>query len=58
MTGPLPADAGRAWALLMTVFPGSFPPDVFDQMTLERYAEAFGLALEIQEAQAAAAEAR
>jgi len=41
----------------MTVFPGSFPPDVFDALTLERYCEAFRLAVEIQEAQAEAAKA-
>lgn len=39
----------------MRAFPGCFPPDVFDALTLERYAEAYGLAAEVLEAEAEAA---
>ena len=34
----------------MRTFPGSFPPAVFDALDLDRYAEAYGLAIEIIEA--------
>lgn len=43
----------------MRTFPGSFPPAVFDALDLDRYAEAYGLAIEIIAAEAdAAREAR
>lgn len=35
----------------MKTFPGSFPGDVFDRMSLERYGEAYALALEFIEAE-------
>lgn len=34
----------------MQAFPGSFGPDVFDGLALERYAEAFDLAVALIEA--------
>jgi len=43
----------------MKTFPGSFPPDVFDRLPLDRYAEIYALAVEFLEAEAeAAAEAQ
>jgi len=39
----------------MKAFPGSFGPEVFDRLSLDRYAEAFGLAVEVLEAEAEAA---
>lgn len=39
----------------MKVFPGNFGPEVFDRLSLDRYAEAFGLAIETLEAEAEAA---
>jgi hypothetical protein len=41
----------------MKVFPGSFGPDVFDALDLDRYAEAYGLAVETMEAEAEATRA-
>lgn len=38
----------------MRVFPGSFGWDAFAALDLERYAAAFGLAVEVAEAEAAA----
>ncbi|SDE45819.1 hypothetical protein [Rhodospira trueperi] len=38
----------------MQAFPGSFPPDVFDALDLDRYAEAYGMAVETLNAQAEA----
>ncbi|MBB4268111.1 hypothetical protein [Roseospira visakhapatnamensis] len=40
---------------MMQAFPGSFPPDVFDALALDRYAEAYDLAVEVLTAQADAA---
>lgn len=34
----------------MKVFPGSFPGNVFDTLDLDRYGEAYALALEFLEA--------
>lgn len=39
----------------MRTFPGCFGPDAFDALTLDRYAEAYGLAVEFLEAEADAA---
>lgn len=39
----------------MKTFPGSFPPDVFDALTLERYGEVWALTVRFQEAEAEAA---
>lgn len=39
----------------MQAFPGSFGPDVFDSLSLDRYGEAYGLAVEALNAQAEAA---
>jgi hypothetical protein len=39
----------------MKVFPGSFGPDAFDRLTLDRYAEAYALADEFMTAEAEAA---
>lgn len=44
-----------AWGILMKVFPGSFPPPVFEALTLDRYAEAYALAIDFAEAEARAA---
>lgn len=41
----------------MRAFPGNFSPEVFDRLDLDRYAEAFGMAVEILEAEAEAARA-
>ncbi len=38
----------------MRVFPGSFPPAVFDGLDLDRYAEAYRLAVEVLEEEAEA----
>lgn len=38
----------------MKVFPGSFGPDAFDALSLDRYAEAYALAVEFIEAEAEA----
>ncbi|MBB4316246.1 hypothetical protein [Roseospira marina] len=38
----------------MQAFPGSFPPDVFDALPLDRYAEAYDLAVEYLTTQAEA----
>lgn len=38
----------------MKVFPGSFPGDAFDALELDRYGEAYALALEFLEAEAEA----
>ncbi len=38
----------------MKTFPGSFPGDVFDRLPLQRYAEAYALAVEFLEAEAQA----
>lgn len=43
-----------AWGILMKVFPGSFPPPVFEALTLDRYAEAYALAIDFAEAEARA----
>lgn len=37
---------------MMKAFPGSFGPESFDALTLDRYAEAYGLAVEFLEAEA------
>lgn len=50
----LPEDALTAWGILMKTFPGSFPSDVFDRLSLERFAEAYALAIEFIEAEAQA----
>ncbi|MBB4316270.1 hypothetical protein [Roseospira marina] len=42
---------------MMQAFPGSFPPDVFDGLPLDRYAEAYDLAVELLTAQTEAAKA-
>lgn len=42
----------------MQAFPGSFPPGVFDDLDLERYAEAYALAVDHLTAQAEAIRAR
>lgn len=42
---------------MMRAFPGSFPWDAFDRMPLERYGEAYALALDILEAEAEACRA-
>jgi len=36
----------------MQAFPGSFPPDVFDRLDLNRYAEAYDMAVDLLNAQA------
>jgi len=36
----------------MQAFPGSFGPDVFDALDLDRYGEAYDLAVEVLTAQA------
>lgn len=41
---------------MMRAFPGSFPPPAFDGMSLTSYGEAYALAVEELEAQAAAHE--
>ncbi|WP_372395146.1 hypothetical protein ABMY26_06465 (plasmid) [Azospirillum sp. HJ39] len=41
----------------MKAFPGNFGPEAFDLLSLDRYAEAFGLAVEVLEAEADAARA-
>lgn len=41
----------------MRVFPGSFGADAFDALALDRYADAYRLALQFTEAEAAAVEA-
>lgn len=38
----------------MRVFPGSFPPAVFDDLPLDRYAEFYGLAVTFLEEETAA----
>ena len=38
----------------MKVFPGSFPPGVFDALSLDRYGEVYALAVEFLEAEAQA----
>ena len=38
----------------MRVFPGSFPPFVFDALPLDRFAEAYRMAVEYLEAEAEA----
>lgn len=38
----------------MKVFPGSFPGNVFDAMTLEQYGETWAMAVEFLEAEAQA----
>jgi len=38
----------------MRVFPGSFPPPVFDALALDRYAEAYALAVDYLNAEAEA----
>jgi len=44
---------------MMRAFPGNFGPEAFDALPLDRYAEAYGMAVEILEAEAdAAREAR
>jgi hypothetical protein len=40
---------------MMRAFPGNFGPDAFDGLPLERYTEAYGLAVEFLEAEAEAA---
>jgi len=40
----------------MKIFPGSFPPDVFDRLSLERYAEVYALAVAFLEAEISALE--
>ena len=41
----------------MRAFPGSFPPAVFDALTLNRYAETFDLAVSFLEEEARAVRA-
>lgn len=36
----------------MRAFPGCFGPDAFDALSLDRYAESYGLAVEFLEAEA------
>jgi hypothetical protein len=45
----------QAWGLLMRCFPGSFPSKHFDALTLQHYGEAYGLAVQVLEAEEAAA---
>jgi len=42
----------------MQAFPGSFGPDVFDALALDRYAEAYDLAVAVLTAQAEAMRTR
>jgi hypothetical protein len=39
---------------MMRAFPGSFPPAVFDALTLDRYGEAYDLAVEVLDGEAEA----
>ncbi|SBV94094.1 Rhodospirillum photometricum DSM 122 draft genome sequence (modular protein) [uncultured Alphaproteobacteria bacterium] len=50
----LPEDAVDAWGVMMKAFPGSFPWDAFDRLPLDRYGEAYALAVECLEAEAEA----
>lgn len=42
---------------MMKAFPGSFPWDAFDRLPLDRYGEAYGLAVECLNAEAEAVRA-
>lgn len=41
----------------MKTFPGSFPANVFDALSLEHYAQSYALAVEFMEAEAEAIKA-
>lgn len=41
----------------MRAFPGCFPPDIFDRLTLEHYAESYALAVAVLEEEAEATRA-
>lgn len=41
-----------AWGAILRAFPGSFPPAVFDTLTLEQYADTYHLALTFLEMEA------
>lgn len=40
--------------MILQAFPGSFPPDVFNAMPLEDYAETYDMAVQVLQAQAEA----
>ena len=41
-----------AWGIIMKAFPGSFPPNVFNQLTLEELTDTYKLAVEFLQIEA------